>query len=140
MPQPAETDDQDASGWSVGDAMMETMSTASPSKPSRAGSVEPTYDVVWPKSPVGVTARRSAPRPASLDGATIGFLWDHLFRGDELFPVLEKELTRRFEGIEIVGHDVFGNIHGADEHERIARLPDDLRARHVDAVVSAMGC
>ncbi|MEM9563684.1 MAG: hypothetical protein AAGA93_13760 [Actinomycetota bacterium] len=120
------------------------MSTASqpptPPPATTAAPAEPTYDVVWPKSPVGVQARRSAPRLASLDGATVGFLWDHLFRGDELFPVLEKELTQRFDGIEIVGHEVFGNIHGADEHERIARLPADLQARHVDAVVSAMGC
>lgn len=100
----------------------------------------PTYEVVWPRSPVGVQARRAADRLDTLDGRRVAFLWDHLFRGDELFPVLEEELVRRFPGIEIVGHEVFGNTHGADEVERIAALPTELRARHVDAVVSGMGC
>ena len=101
---------------------------------------EPTYDVVWPKSPVGVQAHRAAPRLASLDGSRVAFLWDHLFRGDELFPVLEKELIQRYPGIEIVDHTEFGNTHGSDEKEMIAALPGELRARRVDAVVSAMGC
>ena len=83
---------------------------------------------------------RAADRLATLEGARIGFLWDHLFRGDELFPVLDEELVQRYPGIEIVGHEVFGNTHGADEHERIAALPGELAARRVDAVVSGMGC
>ncbi len=101
---------------------------------------EPTYDVLWPRSPVGVQAHRAAPRLATLEGARIGFLWDHLFRGDELFPVLAKELVQRYPGIEIVDHEEFGNTHGADEKEMVAALPGELRARHVDAVVSGMGC
>lgn len=70
----------------------------------------------------------------------MAFLWDHLFRGDELFPVLADELRTRYEGVQIVGHEVFGNLHGSDERERVGRLPDDLRTRGVDAVVSGMGC
>jgi hypothetical protein len=70
----------------------------------------------------------------------VAFLWDYLFRGDELFPVLAEQLTARFPGIEIVDYTEFGNLHGADEKERVGRLPDDLRARGIDAVVSGMGC
>ena len=102
--------------------------------------MEPTYDVVWPRSPSGVQARRQATRLPSLDGARIAFLWDYLFRGDELFPVLEAELRHRYPDCEIVGYEVFGNLHGTDEKERVGRLPDDLRTRGVDAVVSGMGC
>ena len=102
--------------------------------------VEPHYDVVWPRSPRGVQQRRRAHRLDSLDGKRIGFLWDYLFRGDELFPVLADELQRRFGSVEIVGYEEFGNLHGADEKERVGRLPDDLRTRGVDAVVSGMGC
>lgn len=102
--------------------------------------VSPTYDVVWPRSPRGVQRRRRADRLETLVGKRIAFLWDHLFRGDELFPVLADELRARFEGVEIVGHEEFGNLHGADERERVGRLPDDLRTRGVDAVVSGMGC
>ncbi|MFP5489746.1 MAG: hypothetical protein ACLGHQ_15750 [Acidimicrobiia bacterium] len=108
------------------------------SEPNAA--TEPRYDVVWPRSPRGVQRRRRADRLESLDGARVAFLWDHVFRGDELFPMLATELRARFDGIEIVGYEEFGNLHGADEVERVGRLPDDLRTRGVDAVVSGMGC
>lgn len=101
---------------------------------------EPRYHVVWPRSPRGVQQRRRADRLDSLDGARIALLWDYLFRGDELFPLLADELRRRYDGVDIVGYEEFGNLHGADEKERVGRLPDDLRTRGVDAVVSGMGC
>jgi len=102
--------------------------------------MEQTYDVVWPRSPRGVQRRRRAARLDSLAGKRVAFLWDYLFRGDELFPVLERELAARIADIEVLGYDVFGNLHGADEKARVGRLPDDLRSRGVDAVVSGMGC
>ena len=102
--------------------------------------MEPTYDVVWPRSPLGVQPRRSAPRLSTLAGRRVGFLWDYLFRGDEIFPAVEAELIERFPGVEIVGYDVFGNTHGGDEKEMVAGLPNGLSSRHIDAVVSAMGC
>ena len=102
--------------------------------------MESTFDVVWPRSPLGVQQQRGADRLPSLAGKRVAFLWDYLFRGDELFPVLEHELLRRYPTIEIVGFEEFGNLHGIDEKERVGRLPDDLRSRGVDAVVSGMGC
>jgi hypothetical protein len=103
-------------------------------------AMEPSYDVVWPRSARGVQRRRRADRLASLDGRRVAFLWDYLFRGDELFPVLERELRQRFAGLDVIGYEVFGNLHGADERVRLGRLPDELRTRGVDAVVSGMGC
>ena len=102
--------------------------------------MESTYDVVWPKSPRGIQHKRIAARLATFDGKRVAFLWDYLFRGDELFPILEEQLKARFPTVEIVGYETFGNLHGADEKERVGRLPDDLRNRGVDAVVSGMGC
>ncbi len=102
--------------------------------------MEPTFDVVWPRSPSGVERRRQAPRLDDLNSRRVAFLWDYLFRGDELFPLLETELTARYPDIEIVGYQTFGNLHGPDEKERVGRLPDDLRNRGIDAVVSGMGC
>ncbi len=98
------------------------------------------YEVVWPRSPLGIDQRRNAERLDSLVGKRIAFLWDYVFRGDELFPVLKDALTERFDAIEIVSFEEFGNLHGSDEKERVGRLPDDLRSRGVDAVVSGMGC
>ena len=98
------------------------------------------YEVVWPSSPLGVQTQRKARRLATLNDKRVAFLWDYVFRGDELFPVLAESLTQRFGNVEIMSFEEFGNLHGADEKERIERLPDDLRSRGVDAVVSGMGC
>lgn len=102
--------------------------------------MESQHQVVWPRSSRGVQRRRRADRLDTLVGTRVAFLWDYVFRGDELFPVLADELRSRFESIDIVDYSEFGNLHGADEKERVRRLPDDLRTRGVDAVVSGMGC
>ena len=99
-----------------------------------------TYDVVWPGSAQGIQRRRQADRLETLDGRRVAFLWDYLFRGDELFPLLEEELRRRHPGIDILPYDVVGNTHGGDEAEVMQALPRTLRDRGVDAVVSGMGC
>lgn len=101
---------------------------------------EPILEAVWPSAPRGVQARRQAPRLSTLDGKRVAFLWDYVFRGDELFPVLGKELQQRFPAVEIIDYTEFGNLHGADEKAKVAALPERLKARHVDAVVSGMGC
>lgn len=105
-----------------------------------SASPEPTYDVVWPKSPQGVAGRQVAPRLDTLDNKRIAFVWDWLFRGDELFPILERELSTRHPSVEIVGYEAFGNSHGGDEADFIARLPNALAEHQIDAVVSGMGC
>ena len=51
-----------------------------------------TYRVVWPRGAKAVQATDVAPRLSTLDGKTIGQLWDDLFRGDEIFPILEEEI------------------------------------------------
>lgn len=100
---------------------------------------EPRYDVVWPRSARAVQARRVAARLESLRGARVAFLWEYLFRGDELFPVLADHLRRDYD-VEVVGYEVFGNTHGPDELRVIAELPDALRRWRVDAAVSGVGC
>ncbi len=102
--------------------------------------MEPTYNVVWPKSPLGVQRRSRAPRLDTLANKRIGFVWDYLFRGEEIFPAIEKELRRRYEGLEVVSYDAFGNIHGPDEHALVAALPAAFARYRIDAVVSGNGC
>lgn len=102
--------------------------------------MEPVYEVVWPQSPMAVQPRRGAPRLPDLHDATVAFLWDYVFRGDELFPVLADELRSRHPGLTVVPYDVVGNTHGGNEAEVIEALPATLRDRGVDAVVSGMGC
>jgi hypothetical protein len=99
-----------------------------------------TYRVVWPRGAKTVRATDTAPRLDTLEGKTIGQLWDDLFRGDEIFPILEEEIARRFPGVTFVRYDVFGSTHGRDEQRVLAELPDKLRELKVDAVISGMAC
>jgi len=98
------------------------------------------YEVVWPKSTLGVKSVSLANRLDSLDGARVAFLWDYVFRGDELFVHLGKRLGERVASIEVVHYEEFGNTHGSDEKAMISALPAKLRDRGVDAVVSGIGC
>ena len=101
--------------------------------------IEPTYAVVWPKSPLGVQRGRHAPRLDDLPGKRIAFVWEYMFRGDELFPELERYLRDTYD-CEIVGYEAFGNTHGPDEAAVVAVLPQKLRDWRVDAAVSGVGC
>ena len=96
--------------------------------------------VLWPRGRRTVTARPVAPRLSTLAGKTVGQLWDDLFRGDEIFPILEEELARRFPGVRFVRYDAFGSTHGRDEQRVLAELPAKLKALEVDAVISGMAC
>ena len=99
-----------------------------------------THAVVWPRGQKTIELSELAPRLASLEGATVGELWDDLFRGDEIFPVLRAELSKRYPGLRFVGYEVFGSTHGADEHRVVAELPAKLREHGVDAVISGVAC
>ncbi len=98
------------------------------------------YAVVWPRSAKAVEIKPLAKRLDVLDGKTIAFLWDDLFRGDEIWPILKQELSSRFTGLNFVDHDAFGSTHGDDEHRVLGELPDKIRSMKIDAVVSGMGC
>ena len=101
---------------------------------------EDRHEVVWPRGRRVVERRTLAPRRSALGGATVAFLWNHVFRGDEILPVLARELARRYPDLTIVSWDAFGSIYGGEERRTIAALPDRLREHRIDAVVSAVGC
>ena len=96
--------------------------------------------VVWPRSAKTVEVRALAPRLQTLEGKRVAFLWDYLFRGDEIWELLKTELSSRYPGMSFVNWDEFGSTHGEDEHRVLAELPQRLKAHGVDAVVSGMGC
>jgi len=57
-----------------------------------------------------------------LNGVTIGEMWDWLYKGDSLFPIVREELRKRYPDIKFVEYPVIGNIHGPDENEIVAGL------------------
>jgi hypothetical protein len=98
------------------------------------------YAAFWPRSPRQSKTRPLAPRLDSLEGKTIAQLWDFLFRGDEVFALIEQGLKAKFPGVRFVSWREFGNTHGSDEREVVAALPARLKALGVDAVISGMAC
>jgi hypothetical protein len=98
------------------------------------------YEVVWPRSPRSIKINPVAKRLDNLQGKTIAQLWDYIFRGDEIFPILEEELGKRFPTTKFINYNVFGSTHGDKEHEVVASIPEKLKQYRVDAVISGMGC
>jgi hypothetical protein len=100
---------------------------------------EPVYDVVWPLAPSAAPAGALAARSADLSGKTVGELWDYLFKGEQMFPLIRRALEARYPGIRFVEYERFGSTHGRDEAELARTLPEQLRANGCDAVISAVG-
>ena len=105
-----------------------------------AGRNSSDYAVVWPRSAKAVEIKPLARRLDTMDGKTVAFLWDDLFRGDEIWPILKQELSARYTGLSFVDHDAFGSTHGEEEHRVLAELPGKIKSMKIDAVVSGMGC
>ncbi len=97
------------------------------------------YEVFWPGGPSAVNTISSAPR-ADLTGKRIGILWDYVFRGEEIFPILEKSISEQYENVEFIGYENFGSTFGGDEHAVLAALPKLLKNLKIDAVISGIGC
>jgi len=101
---------------------------------------EPGYEVLWPLGRPAYENRSPCDRIADLNNKVVGELWDYLFRGDEIFPLLEQALGGRYPGMRFIGYEQFGSTHGDEEHKILAELPDRLKSLKVDAVISGMGC
>jgi len=98
------------------------------------------YEVVCPTGRwVGTPAAEPATPPAAAGPRRIGFVWDYVFRGDEMFRVAEEELRARDPGLTFVGYEAFGDIHGAGEAGVLAALPELIRAEEVEAVIVGVG-
>ena len=98
------------------------------------------YEVLWPRSPRQQKVRALARRPDTLNGKTVAQVWDYLFKGDQIFELLEEGLKKRFPGVKFVSWKEFGSTAGKDEREVVAALPQRFRELGVDAVISGMGC
>lgn len=100
---------------------------------------EPQYEVVWPLG--RSTVREVTPNPPlpDLNGKTIAELWDWLFKGDEMYALIREQLRQRYPDARFVDFSSFGNIHGQNEAEIIAALPQRLQELGCDAVITGIG-
>ena len=102
-------------------------------------AAEPEFDVVWPVGARPTASSAAAARLSDLNGRKVAFVWDYIFRGDEMFELIKADLRRRFPSVEFVDHAAFGNIHGAHELEELEALPERLAEHEVDAAVVGVG-
>ena len=100
---------------------------------------EPDFAVVWPLARSTYPRVALNPRLPDPEGKRIGFIWDHVFRGDQIYELVETELKERYPTMTFVRHPEFGNIHGEDEPQVFAALPGRLRAQKLDAVIVGVG-
>ena len=100
---------------------------------------EPRSDVLWPLSRRAVADTNAAPRLPDLNGKIVAELWDVIFRGETIYPLVREHIKKRFPGVKFVGYSEFGNFHGAREREIVASLPEKLRAHKADAVIVGIG-
>jgi hypothetical protein len=102
-------------------------------------SDETMFEAVWPLGPRAKISEGFSERLDTLDGKVIAELWDYLYEGDRAFPILRESLHARFPNAQFVEYPVFGNIHGTDELEVVAKLPETLAEHGVDAVLIGVG-
>lgn len=97
-------------------------------------------------SPVGLDAVKrsgSAPRLGSLDGKTIGEVWNGVFKGDQTFPIIRKLLQQKYPSIKIIPYTEFPHNSGSDnpsqQHELAQRIAAMAKEKGCDAVISGNG-
>ena len=96
------------------------------------------YRVVWPRGKKAAAITALAQRLDNLEGKTVCELWDGLFRGDEIFPVLEKGLSERFPGVKVVPWTDFPKD-GDHAFPDWKAHPKALAEKGCDAVIVASG-
>ncbi|WP_163271793.1 UGSC family (seleno)protein [Chelativorans alearense] len=99
---------------------------------------QPEYEVVWPLGPTVGIEKSTADGLPNLNGKTVVEVWDGVFRGDEVFPILREELRKAFPEVKIVPFETMGIPYG-DIKQYVAKLPDRLREQGADAVIVGVG-
>jgi hypothetical protein len=110
------------------------------------GQQERNVDEVGVISPVGLPATQSkgiAPRLDSLEGKTVGEVYNHHFKGDQMFALYRELLKQRYPGINIVPYtELPASYVGGDPatHRRVAQEVAALaREKGCDALITGNG-
>jgi hypothetical protein len=97
------------------------------------------YEVLSPEGRATTTELAAPPAVVDLDRAVVAQVWDYMFRGDEIFSDIRRSLSERHPGIRFVDYTEFGNIHGPDQDELTAQIPEKLRRHGCTAVIVGIG-
>lgn len=99
--------------------------------------------VISPAGSESVKPSTLAKRPASLDGLTIGEVWNQDFKGDIMFPIYRELLRERFPGVKIVPFNEFpvASLKGTPKFQRevLDQITAKARAAGCDALITGNG-
>ena len=97
-------------------------------------------------SPLGLPGTRDkgiAPRLDTLEGKTIGEVYNHHFKGDQMFGLYRELLKQRFPGVRIVPYtDLPASYVGGDTatHRRVAQeVAAAAKDKGCDALITGNG-
>jgi hypothetical protein len=97
-------------------------------------------------SPVGLSGaqnRAIAPRLETLNGKTIGEVYNHHFKGDSMFPLYRQLLRQRYPGVRVIPYtELPASFVGGDTtyHRTVAQQIAALaKEKGCDALISGNG-
>ena len=68
------------------------------------------YAALWPRGPRQAKVKPLAKRLDTLEGKTVAWVWDYVFRGNEVFEQLEISLRERYPGVKFLHWDLVNCI------------------------------
>ena len=108
-------------------------------EPSKKNPDGQRHEVLWPLARRAVKDAAGAPRMADLNGKTICELWDVIFRGETIYPLVREQIKARFPGVRFVEYSEFGNFYGPRGDNVSQELPAKLRVHGCDAAIVGIG-
>ena len=100
-------------------------------------------EVLSPEGLEAVERSGAAARLDTLEGKTIGEVWNGVFKGDVTFPIIRAQLEKRYPGVRIVPYTEFPHAPGTDHPARQRALAQEIAAlvktKGCDAVISGNG-
>lgn len=103
------------------------------------------YEIVSPLGEPVTKMIPMAPRLDTLEGKTIGQIWNGGFRGDESFPMIERMLREQYPTVKMVPYSEFpvvsiASLHPERKQETLEALRAAIQKAGCDAVITGNGC
>ncbi len=81
-----------------------------------------------------------APRLGDLNGKTVCEVWNGVFRGDALFPIIRKQLKKRYQGVNVIPYTETPLFTMGEDTNKICEdLKVFLSQKRCDALIAGVG-
>ena len=105
---------------------------------------EQIYEVASPVGSPSAQGKRLAPRLDTLEGKTIGIIWNGSFRGEVSFPIIADMLRQRFPTVTVIPYTelpllTVSSLQPSKKAESLEAVRAALVQRRCDAVITGNG-